>query len=206
VHGEKAKQLSRTPSVGFPWLSIGIAAAAVAVAIMPALREALLYDRAQIATGQWWRLWSGHLAHHGARHLFWNLAVFIPSAIWLERLWPRTARSFLAISPLFISACLLGFEPTLKIYAGLSGVTVGVLALLALLQLRNNAGEPRWFWAAILALIAIKIGVEFLRPATAFFAGLPPGVRNVPWAHLAGALGASLFALPAFRRRQPSVI
>lgn len=165
---------------------------AVTAWLVPSLREAMLYDRALLRAGQWWRLWLGHFAHHGGNHLFWNLVVFLPAGMWLERKYSGAARIFLLAVPIFISGCLLRFEPSLEYYAGLSGVTMGVLTLLALLQLRPNSGEPRWIWSAVLLLIAGKIVAEFLRPPTALFAALPGDVRNVPWAHLGGAIAAGL--------------
>jgi rhomboid family GlyGly-CTERM serine protease len=179
-----------------PWLTASLTLVAIVAWMAPGWRELFLYERRLIDDGQWWRLWAGHFAHHGFVHLFWNLAVFVPAGVWLERIHPRMARVFLLLLPGFVSAILFRFDPKLESYAGLSGITVGVLTLLALLQLRKSSNEPKWFWIAILLLIAAKMVAEFLRPETAFFVGLPAGVRNVPWAHLAGALGAiQMFAV-----------
>lgn len=157
------------------------------------MRDSLVYDRGLIANGQGWRLWSGHLAHHGFGHLGWNLAVFVPIGIWLERTYAPAARWFLLLGPLLISAALWWFDPQLRYYAGLSGVTVGAVTLLAALQIRLSPSESRWWWATLLLLVALKIASEFVRPGQTVFAGLPKGIRNVPIAHLAGAVVAVVF-------------
>lgn len=174
-----------------PWWTLAFGIAAVAVWYLPNLRGELLYDRASIARGEWWRFWSGHVTHHSSSHLFWNLAVFLPAALWLEGIRPTPARLFLGLAPLAISAALWTFEPELKFYAGLSGVTVGALTLLALSQMRRDSGEPRWIWAIVLLLVLGKIVFEWMRAGNApIFAGLPIGIRNVPLAHLAGFIFA----------------
>ena len=200
MHSKKGRSL-KTHS-GQPWFALTISLIAIAFWFTPQSRDGLFYDRDLIAQGQWWRLWSGHLAHHSASHLWWNLVVFLPAAGWLERLQPTLARFFLAVSPLIISGALWSLDPKLQFYAGLSGVTMGVLTLLTILQLRNESGEPRQIWLVALILIALKIAFEFRQPATALFAGLPTGIRNVPLAHLAGALGAAIFALIVRRRKR----
>ena len=130
----------------------------------------------------------------------WNLAVFLPAGLWLETLAPRVARGFLLLAPFFISAALWWLSPQLDFYAGLSGVTMGVVTLLALVQLRGESHEPRGIWMATLALIASKIAFEWVWPEASLFAGLPEGVRNVPLAHVAGAVGAIIAATMARRK------
>lgn len=177
---------------------------ALAAWFLPGWSELFFYDRDRIAGGQGWRLWSGHLAHHSASHLFWNLAVFVPVGGWLERIASREARLFLGFAPLGISAALWWLDPKLQFYAGLSGVTVGVLTLLAFVQLREHSREPGWIWIVVLGLIGTKIVVEFTRSEEALFAGLPNGIRNVPLAHLAGAVAAGAIALATSRRAKGS--
>ena len=194
MHLEEGAKLNGPPRT-FPWLASGISVAALAAWWVPGARNVLLYDRSSIANGEVWRLWSGHFAHHSLSHLGWNLAIFLPGAIWLERLAPRTARGFLGIAPLIISAVLWFFDATLQFYAGLSGVTMGVLTLLALVQLRRPFGESRGIWLGLLLLVAVKLVFEFTQPGSAVFAVLPSGIRNVPLAHLGGALCAAAIAL-----------
>ena len=86
---------------------------------------------------------------------------------------------------------LLGAEPALERYAGLSGVATGVLVLLALVQWRRDRTAPGWFWPSVLALVAVKIALEARGPAP-LFARFDPDVRVVPLAHLGGVACAGL--------------
>jgi rhomboid family GlyGly-CTERM serine protease len=187
-----------------PWATALLSLAAIAAHCWPALTEQLIYDRSLLLRGQLWRGWSGHVVHNGASHVLWNLAVFLPAGGWLEMLHPRIARWFYALCPLAISALLFVGDPSLLRYAGLSGLATGVLALLAGLQLRHNRREPAWFWLGVLALIAVKMALEFGRTDPLFVQGAP-GIRNVPLAHLGGVLCAALtcvFAWGPSRRRR----
>jgi len=185
------------PARAIPWATIEITLAALVIYWSHSL-DAFIYDRAQILHGQLWRVWTGHAVHFGGSHLFWNLAVFVPAGCWLERIRPGVARLFYAVSPVLITGVLLVFDPTLLRYAGLSGVATGLLVLLACGQLQRGRGEPRWFWLAVLGLVAGKIGMEL-------FTGKPllvtdfAGIRDVPLAHLGGA-GAALLLWAATRR------
>jgi rhomboid family GlyGly-CTERM serine protease len=187
-----------------PWFAVAVSFVVLCIRFSPGARDFFFYDRVRIKDGQWWRLWSGHLAHHSTSHLLWNLAVFLPAAAWLEHIRPTATRIFIVFAPLFISGWLWFLDPNLQFYAGLSGVTIGVVTLLTILQLRSESSEPRQIWLMALILIAAKIAFEFRQPTTAMFAGLPDGIRNVPLAHLAGAMGAAIFALAAGRRKKPA--
>ena len=177
------------------WVTLGIGVTAAAVFSSPPLEHTLIYDRTAIAAGQFWRLWTGHLVHFNASHLFWDLAVFLPAGIWLEQIVPALTRWFYLLAPLLISLLLLALQPTLEQYAGLSGIAAGVLVLLALVNLRRDAPAPRWFWPAVLSLVAIKVVLELVadRP---LFIRLDSGVNTVPLAHV-GGITCALIALPA---------
>ena len=165
--------------------TLGIGLLAGAAFAWPRLAEAFIYGRAEILSGQAWRLWTGHLVHYSASHLTWDLAVFLAAGLWLERIAPRLARGFYLLAPPAISGALLWGEPALERYAGLSGLAAGLLVLLALVQLQPGTREPRWFWLAVLALVAVKVGVE-TTTQTPLLARFDAGVRVVPLAHLAG--------------------
>ena len=118
--------------------------------------------------------------------------------IWLEWVAPRLARWFFLLAPAVISIALYVREPAMEWYAGLSGMDVGVLVLLALWQLRPETEEPRWFWIGVLLLVALKVFIEATsgRSLAAEFA---PGARVVPLAHVGGVVCA-LVAFVAARR------
>jgi rhomboid family GlyGly-CTERM serine protease len=176
------------------WATLAIVIAAGVAFFWPRLADLLLYTRADIFAGQVWRMWTGHLVHFNANHLLWDLAVFLPAGVWLERTTPSLARWFYALAPLAISALLLTLEPTLSYYAGLSGLATGVLVLLALVQLRRDTAGPRWSWAGVLLLVAAKVVVE-LRAHAPLVVRFDPGVRTVPLAHIGGIACALIAAL-----------
>lgn len=173
-----------------------MALGSTAALLFASVSGALIYDRSLIFNGQLWRLWSGHLVHFGWSHFTWNLAVFLASGIWLERLWPATTRWFYAFSPLIISVALWLLDPALTRYAGLSGIATGMLVLLACLQLGRRKEEPAWFWVSVLALVGIKIGVELFTGAPVFVSGFGD-IRTVPLAHIFGIVAALVFWLIA---------
>jgi rhomboid family GlyGly-CTERM serine protease len=186
---------------GVPWATALVAILALVIHLVPAFGEALIYNRALIFRGEWWRVFMGNWVHFGGSHLFWNLAVLVPAGIWLERVSRRRARALFVLAPVVIGLALFALDPTLSRYAGLSGVATGLLALLALTQLTLQPGD-RWFWRAVLGLLALKITAEFLREQPFFARFADEGMRAVPLAHLAGALcGCWLH----FRRRRSPV-
>lgn len=192
---ESQEKLTRS-QLAFPWLTLLLALLAGAAFISDPLSSALIYDRALIFRGELWRIWTGHVVHFGLSHVTWNLAVFVPSGWWLERLWPKTTRWYYAVSPLVISAAMLALDPSLTRYAGLSGLATGMLVLLAALQLGRRAEEPAWFWISVLLLVAIKIGVELFTGAPVFVSGFGD-IRTVPLAHIFGIVCAIAFWIPS---------
>lgn len=206
------------PRAPLPIASAVVIALALIVAAAPALAPTLLYERAAILRGEYWRLWTGHLVHFGAGHLGWNLAVFAVAAVWSERLAPGRTRVLLALAPGVIGLALYGLEPRLALYAGLSGVATAVLTFLAYTQLARLAGltpaivpptaadaapaspSDRWFWRAVLALVLVKTAAEFAVEQPFFARFAPAGVRAVPLAHLIGILVATV----VHRRRPPA--
>ncbi len=181
-----------TDRPAFPWATLAVGAVAVLAFASPATSEALIYDRSLIFRGQIWRGWTGHLVHYGFSHLFWDLAVFLPAGCWLERLWPKSGRWFYALCPLGITLLMLWLDPSLKRYAGLSGLATGVLVLLAARQLSAKNREPAWFWLGVLALVAAKIGLELFTEAPLLVSGFN-GIRTVPLAHIGGAACGAVF-------------
>lgn len=183
-----------------PWGAVLVATLALVLHALPRVGEALIYDRAFIQRGEWWRLVTGNWVHFGASHLVWNLVVLIPAGIWLERISPRRARLMFALAPAVIGLSLLALDPALSRYAGLSGLAAGVLALLAFTQLTLQPGD-RWFWRAVLVVLALKIAAEVLVGQPFFARFAEAGAQAVPLAHLAGVVCAC--ALHFRRRRRP---
>lgn len=185
------------------WATLAITAAAGLTFAWPRLAGALIYERMDILAGQVWRLWTGHLVHYNLSHLWWDVAPFLVAGAWLEWIAPRLARWFYVLTPPAISAVLLLGDPTLNRYAGISGVATGLVVLLALVQLRWNVSEPRWFWIGVLLLVAVEIIVEATTRAP-LFVRIDTGVRLVLLAHFGGIACALIAFLVASRRTGPS--
>ncbi len=180
------------------WATLVVAAAVIIAHVVPALGALWLYRRTDIASGQLWRLWTGHLVHFGWRHLAADLVVFVAAGAWLESFAPRTTRLFLALAPVAISALLYVADPQLSFYGGLSGVAVGLLTLLAFVQLRRDRAAQPWLWPAVLALVALKIGYEAVAAAP-LVSDLGPDIKVSTLAHL-GGIACALIAWPWARR------
>lgn len=184
-------------------MTVLLALLAAAALQIDAVSRWLIYDRSLILQGEVWRAWTGHVVHFGRSHFIWNLAVFVPAGVWSERLWPVLTRWFYVSCPLVISVALLGLDPTLDRYAGLSGLATGLLVLLALLQLGRRNEEPAWFWISVLVLVGAKIGTELFTGAPVFVSGFGD-IRTVPAAHIFGALCGISFAAGAAAARRSS--
>ena len=184
-----------------PWFTLGACALAVGAWFWPRSFDALDYERAQILHGEWWRLITGHWVHFSGSHLFWNLIVMLPAGVWLERLNPAALRWTIAVSPLAISLALLAFDPSMAIYAGISGVASGVLVALAVNGLRTEP-RARWLWLAVLALFVAKVAIESFRSHPLNPELTAQHIHSVPLAHLVGATVGAATALLS-RNKQP---
>lgn len=91
--------------------------------------NALVLDREAVASGQWWRLLSGHLVHWNAAHLWMNIAALALWVLLCPRAWPWWSWSLLvSFAAIFVSLGLLLVSP-LDRYAGFSGVMHGLFVL-----------------------------------------------------------------------------
>ncbi len=193
-----------TPVPALPWVTLAMAAGAIAIGLWPGASEALQLQREIPFRARGWTWWTAHLAHFGGAHLFWNLAIFVPAGAWAERLEPWRVRIYFFFAAPVVSAVLLALDPALARYAGLSGIAAGLLTLLALVRLGELEAGQRWFWRGVLALVAAKIGVEaFTRaPVLADFA--EDEVQPVALAHAVGvACGVAAYVSPWPARRRP---
>jgi len=193
-----ATPAAEQPALAWPWATLLTAAVALAVFLVRGADGPLVCERPAILHGEIWRLWTGNWVHFGASHLGWNLAVLVAAGGWAERIAPRPTRWLLALAPGLIGVVLLGIEPALTVYGGLSGVAAGVLALLALVQLRRSPGDRAWWWA-VLGLLALKITAEALAGHALFARFADPELRPVPLAHGVGVVTA-LAVHRGFRR------
>lgn len=170
-----ARRCSR-PAVVAATLTLLLPALLSALALRwPVLDDALLLDRAGVAQGQWWRLWSGHLLHLDAAHALADLgALAIIALLGLhQRMIGEVIIAMLAGMPV-LSMALLWMDPALHWYAGLSGIAHGLLVIV----LWRRGGIVA---CSVLALLAAKLLWEW-------HAGSPwQGFPVITLAHRLGA-------------------
>ena len=159
----------------------------------PGLGAVLVFDRAAILDGEWWRLATGPLVHFSFGHLVWDVLVFV-AAGWAIA-WsgfPRfgwvCAWAFVAPGLLFLAT-----TPELARYGGLSGPAMAAVAYLSLHHaVGTKVRSARVLWLAMLGATVAKTGWEVAYGSTLFVATEGPAWRVVPAAHLVGILGALL--------------
>ena len=179
------------------WVAAGMVAA-VAVLLQlggKPVQEALAYERDAVASGQLWRLVTGHFVHLGWSHLLLNL-LGLALVCWL------VGHAFNWLRWLYIGLVILatmgaGFwflYPVLDWYVGLSGLEHGLIAAGLLAGIVNRDRE-----AMILAgFVVAKLGWEQA-------VGPLPGSESTAGgavivdAHLYGAIGGVLGALLSWR-------
>jgi rhomboid family GlyGly-CTERM serine protease len=175
-----------------PWLVLLAAFAALLVQMLPAWRQPLLYDRAAIAQGQVWRMWTGHFVHFGWPHFVIDTGLLVILGWLMEARHPWFTRLGLCLMPVFISAALYLGEPDLARYGGLSAVNLGLLLYAAVQGWRRDWTD--WFWPAVLAAYVGELLFEYFRGGHGGGAIRfdDPSIRVATGAHLASAAYALL--------------
>jgi rhomboid family GlyGly-CTERM serine protease len=155
---------------------------------------ALALDPIGIVGGEWWRLWSAHLAHYSLSHAMMNaLVLWVAGGIVEIRMGSRWLATRLLIGAPLISLVLLLCSPDLLEYRGLSalGVCLTVVAIICV------ARESPKFHVAI-AVLAVALAAKLLGDSQGIslnLGGLPEDVV-VDWrAHVVGALAGVCIAL-----------
>src|SRR5215831_15710538 len=153
-----------------------------------AWRNALSYDRAGLAQGEWWRVLTGHFVHMNPEHALLNgLGLILMWALFARDFSPIRWLAIYLASCLAISAGLWLRNPQVIWYVGASGALHGVMAAGTVAHLRRRDLD-RWILAGF---IIAKLSYEQ-------FAGSMPfagAINTVVDAHLYGALGGLVAAL-----------
>ena len=173
----------------------GLAFVCLLLACLPeSLKAQLSWERGAILSGQWWRLWTGHLVHFGLQHAMLDAIVLFAGASLLERELGtrRLLRQLLLAAPL-VSLGLFA-APGLDEYRGASSLAATV-ALAAGIALWRDARPWRPALLAGGLAWACFSTVQAVRPEWSA-AGLPDGVAVAWQAHL---LGAACALLPGWR-------
>ena len=196
----KGEETRLGASPALPWLVPGLVLL-LALALMLAGdsgREWLRFERAGIASGEAWRLLTGHFVHLGISHTILNLAGLV--LVWLLVGRAYGCREWLWIIAGSIAAIDLGLwfgAPQLEWYVGLSGLLHGMLAAGILDGLADRSAEAR----ILAVVVAGKLAYEQ-------FAGPLPGSEATSGgavivdAHLYGVIGGAVVAAALIRVRR----
>ena len=188
-----------------PWTSaavwtLGLVLAAAAASLLPGL---FVLDRAALAHGEPWRLWTGHLVHLTFGHFLLDVGAGAVLLLFL-----RSRRAALLLPPL-VGLGVFALRPDISTYAGLSGVLHGWTVLLAVDLARTTRGLERWAAAGLLVGVLAKALFEALTASSVFTSTVAMGGETVYVAHLVGVLGglvlAALGALSFDRAPQPAL-
>ena len=69
----------------FPWVTMGLTGLCLGLYVhFGGAPDMLVYDRAEIQNGQWWRLATGHLVHLDLHHLVFNIGALLALGILYE--------------------------------------------------------------------------------------------------------------------------
>jgi rhomboid family GlyGly-CTERM serine protease len=166
-----------------------IALASILVTRNTQLAGLMRYQRQEVLNGQWWRLLSCHLVHLDSVHLATNIAaLFVMSAIFADTLRAGTQLLALLFAGMVVGLALLACEPQVSYYAGLSGALHGLLAVGALVWVRDR---PR-LGGLLVAGMLCKLLIEYGGYAFWFTVRTFPVVTS---AHRWGAAGGLVFGL-----------
>ncbi|MCD6061949.1 MAG: hypothetical protein K0S16_2260 [Moraxellaceae bacterium] len=155
------------------------------LALWPGAQAGLSYQRSAIASGEYWRIFTGHFVHLNLTHAVMNgvgtlmLAVFLREELPLRYWWAVTL-----LAPFVISLGLWLKQPGLVSYVGFSGVLHGLLYL-GVLRLLPVA--PLFAGTVLALLVGRQIWEQTGFYDADYLRGLIHG-RVMPDAHLFGAL------------------
>lgn len=179
-------------------LLLGLAAAVATAGALSAsgaghrVVDALIADD-RIAQGQLWRALTGPLVHATWGHLVRDLALTLLVGVAYER---ELRDRWL---PLFAVALV---APTIAVlatgasaYFGLSGLSHALVAAALGLELRRRRGGARVYVLVIAAGCMIDLIYEAWSGGPAFPMDLGPNIRQVPIAHVVGAIAGAAFGL-----------
>jgi rhomboid family GlyGly-CTERM serine protease len=174
---------------------------AIVVQLSPALGALLIFDRAAVGAGEYWRIATASLVHFSFGHLASDALVLIIAGWLLEERPTAEVVALLVGASAASGLAVLLFAPELRWYGGLSGVAHAAVVYLALHGARGR-GSRRVLSYLTLIVIAAKLasGAAGVRWMEASHLGAQVVVAEM--SHLgAVAYALILFASVALRAR-----
>ena len=180
------------PRVAF---TAAVAFFAAAIHVIPGASGLLQFDRAAIATGQGWRLLTGHLTHWNLDHLFWDLLMFIVLGCVVEIQSRRRLVGLCLGSALAISGFTWFGSSGLETYRGLSGIDTALFVSVAISIASAAVARRQWVRALVSATLLVgltgKLLFESITGSTMFVDSATSGFVVLVEAHLLGAVVAA---------------
>jgi len=193
-------RLSATP---FPIWTLLLCGVAGFVFCLPLLQTALVYNRAAVADGEFWRLVTGNLVHLSMPHFLIDVTALLVAGALIEMHRYRHFAMLCLVSGALIGVTLYFAMPEIVVFGGLSGVVTAAVAYLCLHGTRQG-GAWKWLCLLVLACLVAKLGVEM---ALGFSLTVGAGTQTfvpVPVSHAVGAVTALLmFVLVCWRVPRP---
>lgn len=191
-----------------PWFTACLASVMLALyGAMGPQPGLLMYDRAGIATGEWWRLVTGHLVHADLGHLVVNvLALVILGGVLesLQRLGIKTLLLLVSFGIVVIDAALWLDLPGLVRYCGFSGI-LNALFIAAVYEQWRDTGD--WVYPALAVGGLGKIAIESGSAGAVLPLSSLPSVTEAHFAgFVAGLVLCSLTAIWAKRCDAPPCV
>lgn len=151
--------------------------------------DLLVYDRAAIAHGEWWRLATGHWVHFSHTHLLCNLLV-VGAAGWLVETGRRTDLAVLCMLAILPTGPVLMLaEPGLAQFGGASGLAYALVVYAALSGLATP-GRWRTVCALLLGVIGLKLVLEWCAGWSLSTGTSQGDFVPVPLSHMIGTCAA----------------
>ena len=175
-----------------PWVTVSMAAAAMAATSIPLVGQMMVFDRTAIIHGEFWRLISGHLYHYSSAHLWSNVLPLVVVGAWIE----KKSRQWFAVGCLLIAlacgASLFLFRPDMVRYGGLSGMLCGLLVYFGLgLSVEKNM--LKWMGRFTVAVMVAKSGYEWHVGPDGLLNWDAHGFEVMPLAHLTGLIAGTVW-------------
>jgi rhomboid family GlyGly-CTERM serine protease len=184
------------------WQGVRLTAAIALLAVLAFALGAsswIQFDRGGIAGGQFWRLFTGHLAHWNIDHVLWDTVAFVALGVLCERIHRRRFLYCTLGAAVAISAAVWCLLPSMSLYRGLSGIDSALFALLAVQVLRDAWPRRNWTIAGVAIgaglAFAGKVAYETYSGTTLFVDSPAAGMTPVPLAHIVGCLVGLLVGL-----------
>ncbi len=182
----------------FPYLSMLMGIFALILFIFYDPGSSFQYDSTAIASGELWRIITGHWVHWSFDHFLWCVITFVALGAICER---QNRPGFIlsvSLSAIVIPVFCWFADPAMHFYRGLSGLC-STIFVVAFIQMVQKAVSDKDLLGVILPTLAgcffiAKTLFEFIT-GQALFVQSTTLFTPVPMAHLAGALVGVIIAI-----------